>query len=171
MSEGNPSSKVQIKMEQIARLRVSAMADTRVAQIVGISYGGLQRIIALKEYKDLERIVREAVVGKMDDALERRRIDVMKASSELQDAVPDALRFIIETAKQGKDLRARLIASKELLDRDPNAAFCKSITKARNPDGQVVTGQLPEQVIEQAKREAERAAEVLLQVPTKVANA
>src|SRR5216684_738943 len=100
-------SKVLSKMEQVARYRILGMKDTRIAQIIGISYGGLSRILATPEYKQIEAGVRISLVGKMDKSLEQQRVSIMEQQmrEELANAVPDALKFIIDTARKGQDLR------------------------------------------------------------------
>jgi hypothetical protein len=165
-------SKVLAKIEQIARYRVLGMRDSRVAQILGMSYGGLSRILATPEYKQIEASVRISLVGKLDAKVEQQRVSIIEQQmrEDLANAVPDALKFIIDTARQGQDLRARLAASREVLDRDPKRLFVKaSRNEVVNPNAQ----SLPDAVLANVRSEADKATDILSQIApnTKVAEA
>src|ERR1700690_2550819 len=109
---------VEIKCEQIARMIVAGLKATRIAEQMNMSYGGLQRILACPEYRAIETRVRTGVVGKMDVVLDRRA----QLQQEVEDAVPEACKVLLEHVTKKRDLRAAL----ELLDRDPQRTLTKS---------------------------------------------
>lgn len=117
------TTRVNIKIEQIARLRVAGIKDVRIAALVGLTNGGLQRILALPEYKEHEESILHGTLSKMDEAL-AGRVNEMKR--EFAVGVPAAMRALLETVTQRRDLRARLAAASEILDRDPDRAFAKT---------------------------------------------
>lgn len=159
-------SKVLAKIEQIARLRVAGVKDSRIAQMLGMSYGGLTRILQTDFYRKREAEVRQNLVSQMDKTLIKTRTDLLQ--NELQDAVPDAVRFIIDTCRKGADLRARMAAAKEILDRDRQRAFVKQAAASprdANASASTVTPTLPEGVMDAARREGDKASEILIRVP------
>ena len=112
------------KLHQIARLRLfSGMKDDAVATLVGLSRGGLSRIIALPEYQELERQLLEGGVTKLDEALAGKQEEMKKVFSS---AVPAAMRTLVEAVTQRRDLRTAVAASIEVLDRDPEHTFAKA---------------------------------------------
>jgi hypothetical protein len=150
-------SKVLAKIEQIARWRVAGVKDSVIAQKLGMSYGGLVRILQTELYKKRETEVRHFLTGKMDQVLVEDRTSILK--NELRDAVPDALKFIIDQCRQGSDMRARMAAAKEVLDRDPSKTFSKTgraeDQSSNNPNG------LPEGVLSAAKKESQAATRIM----------
>jgi hypothetical protein len=118
--------KVKIIIEQLARMRVAGIRDNIIAAKLGMTQSGLSRILALPEYQELEQAVLMGTVSKMDQAL-AGRADAMK--DYLRQGVPAALRALVETVTQTKDLRARLSAASELLDRDPDKNFSKGVSR------------------------------------------
>lgn len=145
---------VEIKAEQIARMVVAGLRATRIAEQMNLSYAGLQRILQCQEYLDIENRVRKENIGKMDAALDARA----QLKNDLEDAVPDALKVLIDQVKQKRDLRAAL----EVLDRDPSRTFAKgSGAVVQTPNG----GQIPQSVLDTAVRDAEKTREILIRVP------
>lgn len=145
---------VEIKAEQIARMVVAGMRATRIAEQMQLSYAGLQRILQCQEYIDIETRVRKENIGKMDAALDARA----QLKNDLDDAVPDALKVLIDQVKQKRDLRAAL----EVLDRDPKRTFAKGGQQIiQTPAG----GQIPQSVLDTAVRDAEHTREILIRVP------
>jgi putative ribosome biogenesis GTPase RsgA len=118
--------RVKIIIEQLARMRVAGIRDNIIAAKLGMTQSGLSRILALPEYRELEEAVLMGTVSKMDSAL-AGRADAMK--DYLRQGVPVALRALVETVSQTKDLRARLSAASELLDRDPDKTFAKGAAR------------------------------------------
>jgi hypothetical protein len=107
-------------------MRVAGIRDNIIAAKLGMTQSGLSRIVALPEYQELEEAVLMGTVSKMDQAL-AGRADAMK--EYLRQGVPVALRALVETVSQTKDLRARLSAASELLDRDPDKNFVKGAAR------------------------------------------
>lgn len=144
---------VEIKAEQIARMIVAGMRIVRIAEQMQLSYAGLQRILQCPEYLEIETRVRKENISQMDAALGARA----QLRNDLEDAVPDALKVLLDQVKQKRDLRAAL----EVLDRDPSRTLVKS-------SQQVVSSQptaIPQSVLDTAVREAEHTREILIRVP------
>jgi len=118
-----PTDRLLIKIEQIARLRVAGIKDVRIAALVNLTNSGLQRILATPDYQEHEAAVLAGTITKMDEAL-AGRVNEMK--QEFAVGVPAAMRALLETVTQRRDLRARLAAASEILDRDPDRAFAKT---------------------------------------------
>lgn len=119
--------KVKISIERIARLRVAGVRDGQIADIVKLTRSGLSRIIALDEYKDTEMAILTGNTTKMDEELAGQ---VEKMRAQFKVAVPAAMRAMMDNVLQKRDLRARMEAAKEIMDRDPEGTF------AKNPTGQ-----------------------------------
>jgi hypothetical protein len=71
--------------------------------------------------------VLNGTVSKMDEAL-AGRADALKEYAK--QGVPVALRALLEAATQQRDLRARISAASEILDRDPDRLFAKGQVRA-----------------------------------------
>lgn len=143
-------SRLYIKMSQIAKMRITGIKDVHIAANLNITNSGLQRILRLQEYKDLEEAELEGHLSKMDEKLAGRR-ELLEA--QWRQAVPVAVRGILEVAMQKRDLRAALAAHKEILDRDPDKIFA---AKSVSTDGQGPS--LPKGVIMNAAEEANKTA-------------
>jgi hypothetical protein len=115
-------SKVDIRIPQIARMRVAGLKDAVIAATVGLSPPGLARILALPEYKEVEDSILQGTISKMDLAL-AGRADLCR--QEFKVGVPMAMRTLLDTVQQRRDLRASLKAAEEILDRDPDRTFVK----------------------------------------------
>lgn len=109
-------------MQQIARMRVRGLADAVIASAVGLTPPGLSRIIALPEYKDLEQSILDGVCSQMDQAL-AGNAEAMRR--EFKVGVPLAMRALLDGVMQRRDLKASMIAAREILDRDPDRVFAK----------------------------------------------
>lgn len=120
---------MKILIDQIARFRVGGIRDGVIAAKLNISQSGFSRIIALPEYKDVEECVLNGTVSKMDEAL-AGRADALKENFRF--AVPVACRALLEAATQQRDLRARIAAAKEILDRDPDKIFATGVVRAED---------------------------------------
>lgn len=133
------------KLNQIARLRLfSGLKDFQVAQLIGLSQGGLSRIIALPEYQEMEAALLETGITKLDEAVAGKAEEMKKLFAP---AVPAAMRTLMETVTQRRDLRAAVAASIEVLDRDPEHTFSKA---SRNAIGESPQHQVPSGVLSQA---------------------
>lgn len=123
------TKQVYIKAEQIARMIVKGWSKSKIAVQMGMSYDGLVRITRDPAYIQIEQAVRNQVTGKMDQVLDKRA----SMSDEIEDAVPDALRVLLDQVRHKHDLRAAC----EVLDRDPKRQFAKNPNaraQANNPD-------------------------------------
>lgn len=144
---------VEIKCEQIARMVVAGLKATRIAEQINMSYGGLQRILACPEYRVIEAKVRTGVIGKMDSVLDRRA----QLQQEVEDAVPEACKVLLEHVTKKRDLRAAL----ELLDRDPQ----RTLTKSTRTEQSMPATQMPQSVIDRAVVDIKRTNDVMFAVP------
>lgn len=114
---------------------VKGLPKTRIAIEMGMSYDGLMRITRDSGYLTIEENVRKGVTDKMDARLDRRAA----MECEVEDAVPEAMRILLDQVIQKRDLKAAL----EVLDRDPRRQFAKSRGgEAVNPlqSGPALTG-------------------------------
>lgn len=116
-------AKVSIKIPQIARWRLAGIKDTTIGQMLGMSSGGLARLLATEEYKEYEAALLNGHLSKMDEALAGR---VNLIQKEFSAGVPAAVRCLLDTVTQRKDLKASLEAAKEILDRDPDRTLVKN---------------------------------------------
>lgn len=128
-------SKVDLRMPQIARLRVQGQKDSVIAAAVGLTPAGLARILSLPEYKDIENAVLNGTVTKMDQQLAGNRAALMQ---EFKVGVPLAMRTLLEAVQQRRDLRTAMAAASEILDRDPDRVFAKN--KAEGPQVPTLDG-------------------------------
>lgn len=116
-----PSSKLLIRIQQIARYRVTGrFSDTRIAEMVGLSAAQLRTVLQTSQYIEIEESLLEGRLSKIDEELEDQD-DRLQEKAELM--VPAALNALLEAVLQRRDLRASLVAAKEILDRDPKARF------------------------------------------------
>jgi len=148
------SPRVLMKMEQICRFRVAGVPDVRIAALLGMSNSGLQRILALPEYQQIEQSVLQGHLTNMDDALAGKVDEMRKA---FQVGVPAAMRCLLETVTQRRDLRAAMAAASEILDRDPDRAFTKTNKMVVAGVGTEAT-LLPENIILAAATEGAKIA-------------
>lgn len=145
-----PSRKVLLKMHQIARLRVRGYKDAKIAAHFGLSQSGYSRIVGTLEYKEIEDEVFKSVLGKMDEASDD---EFMNLRLQMKQALPQACQALIDTMKQERDLKSRLAAAKEILDRDPHKVFSKD-SKTGLGDGVGRSGELPEDILRSRTQQA-----------------
>lgn len=143
--------RLYIKMAQIAKMRVAGIKDVQIAAGLNITNSGLQRILRLQDYKDIEEAELQGHLTKMDEVLAGKREDLQQMWRK---AVPVACRGILEIAMQKRDLRAALAAHKEILDRDPDRIF----SSKDQTDGDDNGRRLPRGVLENASSEANKTA-------------
>ena len=131
--------KVRLKIEQIARLRSNGIKDKQILVLLTISQGCLSRILRLQEYKDAENAL---LIGSLStfDELIAQKTDAMK--KYFAAAIPASMRALVDTVLQKRDLKARLDAARELLDRDPKKTFTKDKTRAEGDESY-----LPEKIL------------------------
>lgn len=150
--------KVRILVEQIARMRISGIRDGVIAASFGLSQSGLSRIVALDEYRDIEESLLHGHLSKMDEALAGNISGLKKFAEQ---AVPVALRTLLEAAQQRRDLRAAISASAEILDRDPDGSFSKNKHVSLSEGAPAVS----EEMLNSVASEADAAAEKLKKIP------
>jgi len=114
---------VNLKIPQIARWRLAGIKDTKIQELLGMSGGGLARILATQEYQEYEAALLNGHLSAMDKALAGK---VSLIHKEFQAAVPAACRALVDAVTQRKDLKASLEAAKEILDRDPSRTLPKN---------------------------------------------
>lgn len=117
-------NKLRYRMGQVLAYRLStSLPDTRIADLVGLSPAGLSALMKQPEYLEMEEA---AMAGRISDLDKQLAEDKEQLAKEFRYAVPTALKALVETVQQRRDLRARIAAAKEILDRDPEAQFTGS---------------------------------------------
>lgn len=132
------SSALRLRIQRVARMRVAGIKDQVIQLREGITPAAFQYLIKLPEYLEVEEAVFDGTISAMDRALAG---NVEALRTEVRGAVPAALRTVIEVANQRRDLKTALLASLELLDRDPDRVAQRSkpseipVDAVRLPDG------------------------------------
>lgn len=142
-------AKTNLKIPQVARWRLAGISDTTIQKLLGMSSGGLAQLLATQEYKEYEAALLNAHLSEMDKALAGK---VELIHQEMRVAVPAALRCLVDTVTQRRDLKAALGAAKEILDRDPD----KTLTTSKS-DEPVAPG-VPAEILEAAAAEGNKIA-------------
>ena len=150
MAVRNHSVRMMLKISQIARLRLALIKDVIIARHLGITHSTLVRIIRTSDYQEYEQSLLQGHLSKMDEKLAGRADLIQK---EARQAVPMALRTVIEVAMQRKDLKSALAASKELLQMDPDRTLVDAKTEAMQP----ATG-LPQALFEALVKDSDGVA-------------
>ena len=143
-------AKTHIKIPQIARWRIAGISDTKIQQLLGMSSSGLAQILATQEYRDYEAALLNGHLSAMDRALACK---VEAIHQELRQAVPAALRFLVDAVTQRRDMRTAFMAAREILDRDPDHTL-----PAAKADESIAPG-VPSAVIEAAAEEGNKIAQ------------
>lgn len=138
-----------IKIPQVARWRIAGITDRKIADMLGMSVSGLARLLASPEYQDYEAALMNGHLSAMDRALAGK---VEAIHNECRQAVPAALRCLVDTVTQRRDLKAAMAAAKEILDRDPDR------TLPASPDQEAVAPGVPASVLDSAAEEGNRIA-------------
>jgi hypothetical protein len=147
---GSPNQSTAIKIAQISRWMIAGVSFVRMAELLNMTPNGVKAITETQEYKDYEAGIRSGYLTDMDHALAGRIDEIRK---QFKVAVPAAMRTLVEAATQRQDLKAALMASKEILDRDPD----RTLT-VKGTNEEVAPG-VPAEVLEQATREGNQIAE------------
>lgn len=137
-----------IKIPQIARWRIAGVSDGRIAQLINMTPSGLARLLATPEYVEYEAALMQGHLTAMDRALSGK---VEAIHNELRQAVPAALRALVDTVTQRRDLKAAMAAAKEILDRDPDRTLVHAGEQAVAPG-------VPAEVIAAAAEEGNKIA-------------
>jgi hypothetical protein len=138
-----------IKIPQIARWRIAGVTDIRIASLMQMTLSGLARILSSKEYIEYEAALMNGHIGAMDEALAGK---IKEIQGECRRAVPAALRALVDTVTQRRDLKAALQAAKEILDRDPDR------TLPATAEQEAVAPGIPAEVINAAAEESNKIA-------------
>lgn len=138
-----------IKIPQVVRWRVAGITDTKIAAMLGMSMSGLARLLGTQEYKDEEAAYMNGHLSAMDRAMAGK---IEAIHQECRQAVPAALRALVDVVTQRRDLKAAMAAAKEILDRDPD----KSLVTSKS-DEPIAPG-IPAEVINAAAEEGNRIA-------------
>jgi hypothetical protein len=147
------SVKMTMLVAQIARMRCAGIKDVAIARALNFSNSGLQRILRLQAYQEFEQAIFAGQLSKMDQELSKN-VDLMH--QHMRQAVPVALRTIVETAMQRRDLRAALAASQDILNRDPDRNFVSARDSVGATSNQ--TPGLPNVLIEMISKDADGVA-------------
>lgn len=137
--------KVWLKIEQIARLRCAGITDQQIKNMLGISVYGFHRITRLKEYKDVEAGIYAGTITKFDEMI-GSRAEAMKLY--FASAVPASMRALVDMVLQKRDLKARLEAAKEILNRDPKKVFVNDSRRGADAGADEDRAALPARIME-----------------------
>src|SRR5258708_2685457 len=138
-----------IKIPQVAGWRIAGITDRKIADMLGMSVSGLARLLASPEYQDYEAALMNGHLSAMDRALAGK---VEAIHNECRQAVPAALRCLVDTVTQRRDLKAAMAAAKEILDRDPDR------TLPASADQEAVAPGVPASVLDSAAEEGNKIA-------------
>jgi hypothetical protein len=131
---------------------VTGISDKVIAGYINMSTGGLAQLVATQEYKDYEACILQGHITDMDKALAGK---TKLIHEEVRQAVPAALRCLVDTVSQRRDLKAAMSAAKEILDRDPDRTLVVQDTSAPSESEAV----LPEGVLNKLTEEGNRIAQ------------
>jgi 2-phospho-L-lactate guanylyltransferase (CobY/MobA/RfbA family) len=106
-----------------------------------MSPAGVANIMQSQEYKDHEAALLNGHLSAMDQAL-AGKVEVIH--NEFKAAVPAAMRCLVDTVTQRRDLKAAMTAAKEILDRDPQRTLV-----SKTQDEPVAPG-IPASILEAA---------------------
>ena len=159
----NPNSNLhaqtKIRIEQIARYRIAGIRDFRIAEILKISPATLKFITDKVEYKEVEESLLLGHLTEMDLAL-AGQVDPLR--QEVRNAVPAALRCLVDAVNQRRDLRTALAASVEILKRDPDRVAPDLERASRIGDDPLAAMRtIPASLMEETARAADVTAEQL----------
>jgi hypothetical protein len=99
------------------------MTDQKIAEMVGMSPGGLALAIRTPEYKEIEAGIFEGRLTQIDYDLAEQDEEIKKHARA---AVPAALRALVDGVTQRRDLRSALLAAKTILQFDPSHTLSDS---------------------------------------------
>lgn len=157
---GTLHAQTKIRIEQIARYRIAGIRDLRIAEILKISPATLKFITDKIEYKETEEALLIGHLTEMDMAL-AGQVDPLR--QEVRNAVPAALRCLVDAVNQRRDLRTALAASVELLKRDPDrvAPDLERGSSSRSEDPFDGMKTIPQSLMDETARQADVTADQL----------
>lgn len=139
---------LNIKIPQIARWRIAGISDVKIQQLLGMSPGGLARILATQEYQEYEAALMNGHLSAMDQALAGK---VEAIHQEFKTCVPAALRCLVDTVTQRRDLKAALEAAKTIFKLDPERTFAEAGAEAVAPG-------VPAEILDAAAEDGNKVA-------------
>jgi hypothetical protein len=139
-----------IKIPQIARWRIAGVSDKKIGDMLGMTVSGLARLLATPEYQEYEAALMNGHLMSMDRALAGK---VEAIHNECRQAVPAALRTLVDVVTQRRDLKAAFAAAKEILDRDPDRTLPASASE------EAVAPGVPVAVLDAAAEEGNKIAQ------------
>lgn len=153
---GTLHAQTKIRIEQIARYRIAGIRDFRIAEILKITPAALKFITDKVEYKEVEEALLIGHLTEMDLAL-AGQVDPLR--QEIRNAVPAALRCLVDAVNQRRDLRTALAASVEILKRDPDRV-APDLEKASRSEGDPLDYMktIPQSMMEETARSADIVA-------------
>lgn len=156
---GTLHAQTKIRIEQIARYRIAGIRDFRIAEILKITPAALKFITEKVEYREVEEALLIGHLTEMDLAL-AGQVDPLR--QEIRNAVPAALRCLVDAANQRRDLRTALAASVEILKRDPDRV-APDLERARVSDSDPLEYMktIPQSMMEETARSADIVASQL----------
>jgi len=154
---GTLHAQTKIRIEQIARYRIAGIRDFRIAEILKITPAALKFITEKVEYKEVEEALLIGHLTEMDLAL-AGQVDPLR--QEIRNAVPAALRCLVDAATQRRDLRTALAASVEILKRDPDRV-APDLEKAAKVDGSYDEFSMMKTIPQSMMEETARSADVV----------
>jgi DNA-binding CsgD family transcriptional regulator len=154
---GSLHAQTKIRIEQIARYRIAGIRDFRIAEILKLTPATLKFITEKVEYKEVEEALLIGHLTEMDLAL-AGHIDPLR--QEIRNAVPAALRCLVDAVNQRRDLRTALAASVEILKRDPDrvAPDQERGVRAAGEDPLEYMKTIPQSMLEETARSADIVA-------------
>jgi len=154
---GTLHAQTKIRIEQIARYRIAGIRDFRIAEILKITPAALKFITEKVEYKEVEEALLIGHITEMDLALSGQ-IDPLR--QEIRNAVPAALRCLVDAVTQRRDLRTALAASVEILKRDPDRVAPDLERAARTSEGDALDYMktIPQSMMEETAKSADIVA-------------
>lgn len=154
---GSLHAQTKIRIEQIARYRIAGIRDFRIAEILKITPAALKFITEKVEYKEVEEALLIGHLTEMDLAL-AGQVDPLR--QEIRNAVPAALRCLVDAVNQRRDLRTALAASVEILKRDPDrvAPDLERASRTGEADPLEYMKTIPQSMMEETARSADVVA-------------
>jgi hypothetical protein len=144
-----------IRIPQIIRWRAAGVTDKKIADMLGLTPQAIAKVIQTPEYIEEETAYMNAHISKMDEAL-AGKIDIIHQN--FRQAVPAAMRALVDAVTQRRDLKTAIAAAGEILDRDPDRTLAKQ-SQAKSSEQEVP--RLPDEVLAQAVKESNAIADML----------
>lgn len=148
---GSLNTQTWLRIQRVARMEISGVSDRTICAAEGFDHPALAYLRKLIEYQEVKNDLLQGHLTEMDRAI-AGKVDVLRG--EIRNAVPSALRCLIDAVNQRRDLRTAIAASVELLDRDPDKLFLKAKDLGAVPAG-LDGSSLPTSLQEEITRSAD----------------